>query len=51
MAVWQIRKGKEVLCEGHIKNLGYKPETIKEMAKVGLYLYKDGKRVKPCELE
>lgn len=51
MAVYQIRQGGKVLCESSVKNLGYSPATLRNMAKAGLFLYKDGKKVKLCELE
>lgn len=45
-SVYEIRKAGAGICFGHIKNLGYSTETLKDMARHGLHLYRDGKRVK-----
>ena len=42
--LYEIRRGGEILCRGTVPNLGYSPQTLKEMAKAGLHLYADGKR-------
>jgi len=43
---YEIRRGKDVLCTGDVPNLGYPAAVIREMARNGMYLYKNGKRVK-----
>jgi hypothetical protein len=43
---YEIRRQGYVVCHGSVKNLGYSPELLKDMARNGLYLYINGKRVK-----
>ena len=50
MDYYEIRRGRDVLCQGTVPYLGYPPERLKEMARNGIYLYKNGKRVKLCEV-
>lgn len=47
---YELRRGRETLCHGTVINLGYSPELIRGMARNGIYLYKNGKRVKLCEI-
>ena len=47
---YELRRGREPLCSGTVINLGYSPELIRDMARDGIYLYKNGKRVKVCEV-
>lgn len=47
---YEMRRGGEVLCSGTVPNLGYPAERIRDMARNGIYLYKNGKRVKLCEV-
>ena len=47
MDTYEIRRSGQVVCKGSVPNLGYSPEILKDMAKGGLYLYRNGKRVKP----
>lgn len=47
---WEVRRGGEVLCAGTVPFLGYPPHILLDMFENGLYLYKNGKRVKKCEL-
>ena len=47
MDTYEIRRSGQVVCKGSVPNLGYSPEILKDMAKGGLYLYLNGKRVKP----
>ena len=47
---YELRRGRETLCSGTVINLGYSPELIRDMARNGIYLYKNGKRVKLCEV-
>lgn len=47
---YELRRGRELLCSGTVINLGYSPERIRDMARNGIYLYKNGKRVKLCEV-
>ena len=48
--LFQIRHGGCVIFESGIHNLGYTPEQLKDMARAGYYLYRDGKRVKLCDI-
>lgn len=43
---YEMRRGGEVMCSGTVPNLGYPAEWIRDMARNGIYLYKNGKRVK-----
>ena len=43
---YELRRGRELLCSGTVINLGYSAERIRDMARNGIYLYKNGKRVK-----
>ena len=45
--LYEIRRGREVLCASRIPFLGYSPETLRSMEQAGIHLYKDGKREKP----
>ena len=47
---YEMRRGGEVMCSGAVPNLGYPVERIRGMARNGIYLYKNGKRVKMCEI-
>ena len=47
---YEMRQGREVLCCGTIPNLGYPVEWLRDMARHGIYLYKNGNRVKLCEI-
>lgn len=51
MDYYELRRGRDVLCRGTVPNLGYPPERLKEMARNGIYLYKNGKRVKLCDIQ
>lgn len=46
MDLYEVRRAGQVLCQGSTENLGYSIETLKDMARNGLNLYKNGKRVK-----
>ena len=50
MDYYELRRGRDLLCRGTVPNLGYSPERLKEMARNGIYLYKNGKRVNLCEI-
>lgn len=47
---YEVRRGGEVLCGSAIPNLGYPIAWIKDMAKHGIYLYRNGKRVRMCDI-
>lgn len=47
---YELRQGGEVLCASTVPNLGYPPETLRQMWQAGIRLYKNGNRVKLCEL-
>lgn len=44
--LYELRRSGETLCRSSIPNLGYAPETLKDMEHHGLHLYCDGKKVK-----
>ena len=44
--VYSIRKSGEDVVSSSIPNCGYTPETLRAMKAAGLYLYKNGKKVK-----
>lgn len=46
MDSYEIRRAGQVVCHGSVLNLGYSMEILKDMARNGLHLYKNGKRVK-----
>lgn len=46
MDCWEIRRGRDVLCSSTVQNLGYQIACLRDMARNGIYLYKNGKRVK-----
>lgn len=46
MDQYEVRRNGQVLCHGTVHNLGYTAERLKEMSRNGIYLYKNGKRVK-----
>lgn len=46
MIVYEIRRGREVLCQSTIPFLGYTQVTIRGMLADGLSLYRDGVQVK-----
>ena len=47
---YEVRRVGEVLCGSTIPNLGYPIAWIKDMAKHGIYLYRNGKRVRLCDI-
>jgi len=47
---YELRRGREVLCRGTVKNLGYTKARITELYKAGYRLFKNGKVVKLCEV-
>ena len=47
---YEMRQGGQTLCSSTVPNLGYPAHWIREMAKAGIHLYKNGKRVKLCEI-
>ena len=47
---YELRRGRDTPCRGTVINLRYPPERIRDMARNGIYLYKNGKRVKLCEV-
>ena len=50
MDYYEMRLGGEVLCSSTVKNLGYPVAWLLDMARNSIYLYKNGKRVKLCEV-
>lgn len=45
--MYELRRGKEVLCVSSVPFLGYSVAILNDMEKSGIHLYKDGKREKP----
>ena len=45
--LYELRRDGIPVCASHIPFLGYSPEVLRDMERVGLHLYKDGKREKP----
>lgn len=43
---YEIRRNGATLCSGHVPQLGYSKETLRDMARSGLHLYHNGKREK-----
>lgn len=46
MALFQIRRGGQVICSSSLPGCSYSPATLKDMQKNGMHLYQDGKKVK-----
>ena len=45
----EMHRGRDVLCTSTVPNLGYQLSWLRDMARNGIYLYKNGKRVKLCD--
>ena len=45
---YEMRRGKDTLCSGTVPNLGYSAEWIRDMERFGIFLFKNGKRVRSC---
>lgn len=50
LSLFQIRRDGDVVAESHVHNLGYGAAVLKDMSRAGLHLYRDGKRVKLCDI-
>lgn len=48
--VWELRRGREVLCRGTVEKLGYTKARLSELYKAGYRLFRNGKVVKACDL-
>lgn len=48
---YELRRGREVICRGTLRNLGYNAERLRVMVRDGYRLYKNGKMVKLCEMD
>lgn len=46
MATYEIRRSGTVILRSSIVDCGYTGQTLKDMARAGLHLYCDGKKVK-----
>lgn len=44
--LYSIRKSGVEVCVSTIPNCGYTPDVLRDMARAGFYLYKNGKKVK-----
>ena len=44
---WQLRRSGATVARSSIPNLGYPPHILKDMARHGIHLYHNGKKVKP----
>lgn len=47
---YEMRKDGQTLCSSTVPNLGYSVAWLRDMARNGIHLYKNGKRVKLCEV-
>lgn len=47
---WEVTWGGEVVCTSTVPFLGYPPRILLDMHVNGYSFYKNGKRVKKCEL-
>lgn len=47
---YELRRGGEVLCSSSVPNLGYPAEVLWEMVRAGYGLYRNGNRVKLCDI-
>ena len=43
---YEIRRSGDTLCTSSVPGLGYSKETLRDMEKAGLHLYRNGKREK-----
>ena len=43
---YEIRRSGDTLCASSVPGLGYSKETLRDMEKAGLHLYRNGKREK-----
>lgn len=50
MDYYEMRRGREVLCGSTVRNMGYPIAWLRDMARNGIYLYKNGKRVNLCDI-
>lgn len=50
MDYYEMRRWREVLCVSTVSNMGYPVSRIRDMARNGIYLYKNGKRVNLCDI-
>jgi hypothetical protein len=48
--VWELKRGREILCRGTVERLGYTKARLSELYKAGYRLFKNGKVVKACDL-
>lgn len=51
MEVFELRRGRQVLCRGTVPWLGYSKARLRMMYRDGCVIYRDGKRVKLCDIE
>ena len=47
---WEVRGGNDVICCSTVPFLGYPLRVLQDMYASGLCLYRNGNRVKKCEL-
>lgn len=48
---YTIRRGTVTLCSSALPNCGYPASVLKDMSRAGMYLYRDGKRMKQADVE
>ena len=48
--LWELKRGREVLCRGSVKNLGYTKARLMELYKAGYRLFLNGKVIRQCDL-
>lgn len=47
---YELRRGRDIVCRGTVKYLGYTKARITELYKDGYRLFKNGKLVKLCDI-
>lgn len=46
MDLYEIRRAGVTVCSGSVPGLGYSRDTLRDMERAGLHLYRNGKREK-----
>lgn len=49
--IWEVKGNCMAPTCSSAKYCGYSLQTLKDMAKTGIHLYKNGKRVKLCDVK
>lgn len=48
--LWELKRGREVLCRGTVERLGYTKSRLSELYRAGYRLFKNGKVIRACDL-